>query len=252
MMTEREKFMYKLLGNISSANAPIIFKGALIKNLVLAEHGYNEIYRETKDIDCNWVDTPPSMNVLVDIINQSLGNLQNEYYATAEREYGEKKSAGINIIKIDTGEEIVLMDISMKPVIGSKIYYYGEMSIKGVLPNEILADKISVLSSNYIFRRTKDMIDIYALSHCIDVQTIEIFDIYEKNKRELQDFNAFLNRKAELEHAYNKLMGVEGKPDFVDIYLYLNKFLNPFIQRENNKVWNSKTESWQDFCQKIK
>ena len=246
-MTEKEKQMYKILINISASDAPIVFKGALIKNLVLAEYGYNEIKRETKDIDCNWIDTPPSMNVLVDTIAKSLGDLQNEYYATIEREYGEKKSAGINIIKKSTNEEIVLMDISMKPVIGSKIYYYGEMSIKGVLANEILADKISVLSSNHIFRRTKDIIDVYALAHCVNIQSGEIFDIYDKTKRTLQSFGAFLNRKSELEHAYKTLKGVEGKPSFAVIYSYLHKFLIPFIEKDyNSKIWDNKNELWQD------
>ena len=60
-MTELEKLMYRILGAISAADTPIVFKGALIKNLVLAEHDYNEIYRETTDIDCNWVGTPPCL-----------------------------------------------------------------------------------------------------------------------------------------------------------------------------------------------
>ena len=246
-MSELEKIMYKLLGTISAADTPIVFKGALIKNLILAEHGYNEIYRETTDIDCNWIGTPPPMNILVDTVNQSLGDLQNKYYAAAKREYGEKKSAGINIIEKNADTLITEIDISMKPVTGSKIYYYGEMSIKGVLANEILADKITVLSSNYIFRRTKDIIDVYALAHCVEIQTREIFDIYDKTKRELQAFDAFLNRMPELEHAYNKLTGVEGKPDFEIIYSYLNKFLIPFMQKNyGSKIWDSKKELWRN------
>jgi hypothetical protein len=244
-MTELEKLMYKLLGIISAADTPIIFKGALIKNLVLTEYGYDKIYRETTDIDCNWTGSPPPMSVLVNKINKALGDLQSDYYASAKREYAEKKSAGINIIEKSTDTIITEMDISMKPVTGSRVYYYGEMSIKGVLPNEILSDKISVLSSNYIFRRMKDMIDVFSLSNCVTVQTGEIFDIYVKTNRELQGFDAFLNRKAELEHAYNLLKGVEGKPDFESIYLYMDKFLRPFIEKDcDNMVWNSKTESW--------
>ena len=78
---------------------PIIFKGALITKLVLTEHEFNEIQRTTNDIDCNWIDTPPSMEVLADTVNQALGDLQNQFYAKAGREYGDKKSAGINIIE---------------------------------------------------------------------------------------------------------------------------------------------------------
>jgi len=244
-MTELERLMYKILGTISAADTPIVFKGALVKNLVLDEHGYNELYRETTDIDCNWIGTPPTMNILVDTINQSLGELRNKYFAEAKREYGENKSAGVNIIEENTNEIITEIDISMKSVIGSKLYYYGEMSIKGVLPNEILADKISVLASNYIFRRTKDIIDVYALARCIEVRSGEIFEIYVKTGRELQSFDAFLNRKSELEHAYSKLRGVEGKPSFAVIYSYLYKFLIPFIHKDDNKIWDSEREAWE-------
>lgn len=47
-MTEREKFLYSILGNISNTDAPIVFKGALITKLILAEHGYKDINRMTK------------------------------------------------------------------------------------------------------------------------------------------------------------------------------------------------------------
>ena len=247
-MTELEQLMYRILGIISAANTPIVFKGALIKNLVLAEHGYNEIYRETTDIDCNWTATPPSMDILVDTINQSLGDMQNEYYATAERAYGEKKSAGINIISKITDAEVALMDISMKPVIGSRIYYYGETEIRGVLANEILADKISVLSKQIIFRRAKDIIDVYALSHCVKVQTAEIFEIYKNNSsREVGKFAEFLAQRLDVEHAYNKLYGVEGKPPFDEVYSYLVKFVQPFADRDEvSQLWNSDVVAWEE------
>jgi len=246
-MTEQEKLMYKILGNISAANSPIVFKGALITKLILAEHGFEDVERITNDIDGNWIDTPPSMIILADTINQSLGDLKSKYYAAAIREYGEKKSAGISIIEKNTNDRIILMDISIKPVIGSKIYHYGEAKIKGVLVDEIISDKISVLSGNYIFRRTKDMIDVYALSSCVDFQTKEIFDIYEKTKREINSFDAFLTRKSDLEHAYNKLKGVEGKPDFANIYFHLDNFLRPFIEKDcTNKIWKSTSALWRD------
>ncbi|MDR1421909.1 MAG: hypothetical protein LBI64_03480, partial [Coriobacteriales bacterium] len=46
----------------------------------------------------------------------------------------------------------------------SRLYHYGEIGIRGVLPTEILADKISVLSGRHIFRRAKDIFDVYALA----------------------------------------------------------------------------------------
>jgi hypothetical protein len=39
-MTQQEQLMYQILGRISETDAPIVFKGALITKLVLAENGY--------------------------------------------------------------------------------------------------------------------------------------------------------------------------------------------------------------------
>jgi len=111
-MTEHEKLMYRVLGSISESDAPIVFKGALITKLVLAENGYNTIERYTKDIDANWTGATPSMEDLVDTINDALGDMREQFHAVAFREYEEKKSAGISIVRNGTDDEVVLMDIS--------------------------------------------------------------------------------------------------------------------------------------------
>lgn len=75
MMNEREKLMYSIISNISGTDAPIVFKGALITKLILQENGFEQIERATKDIDANWIGSPPTMDILVETINQSLGEL---------------------------------------------------------------------------------------------------------------------------------------------------------------------------------
>jgi hypothetical protein len=44
-----------------------------------------------------------------------------------------------------------------------------------VYPIQALSDKISVLSSNPIFRMAKDVIDTYALAHCLEIHTKDIY-----------------------------------------------------------------------------
>jgi hypothetical protein len=166
-MTEKEKFMYRLMGKLSESDAPIVFKGAMITKLILAECGYTSLERQTKDIDAAWTGALPSMNALVEAINHSLGDLRNRVYALPFREYEEKMSAGISIREKQTDEEIFSMDIDMRPTYGSRMYHYGEISVKGVLADEVLSDKITVLSLARILRRVKDVVDIYALAHCV-------------------------------------------------------------------------------------
>ena len=127
--------MYQIMGEISKTNAPIVFKGAMVTKLILAESGYTAVERQTRDIDANWIGAPPSMEALVNTINNSFGELNNRVYAFAFREYGEKMSAGISICEKQTDEELLSMDVDMRPVYGSKLYSYGEVSIKGVLAN---------------------------------------------------------------------------------------------------------------------
>ena len=243
-MTQQEKLMYQILGEISNTDAPIVFKGALITKLVLAENNYNAVQRLTRDIDANWVGNPPSMSVLVDTVNQSLGKLENKWYAVATREYGEKKSAGISIRAKATDDEVADMDIDIRSLTGSRDYYFGEARIKGVLANEILADKISVLASQKIFRRTKDLVDVYALSHCVTVSTAEIFEICDKKGQTIESFIPFYDRKADLKHAYDRLRGVEGKPPFDEIYTYMSGFLKVFSERDKTKTWDNNTFKW--------
>jgi len=45
-MTEQEKLMCEIMGNISQTKAPIVFKGALITKLILAEHGTETRHRQ--------------------------------------------------------------------------------------------------------------------------------------------------------------------------------------------------------------
>ena len=56
---EHERLMYEIIGSISELNVPIIFKGALITKLILAENQFDEIARKTVDIDANWIGEPP-------------------------------------------------------------------------------------------------------------------------------------------------------------------------------------------------
>lgn len=247
-MTEKENLMYKVIASISESDTPLVFKGGLITKLILSENNFDKIERMTKDIDASWTGKPPEMQYMVKRINSCLKNINGDYKAVAVREYGENRSAGISIIESSTGNEIASMDIDVKPSLGEKKYFIGEASIKGVLVDEILMDKISALSGRMPFRRTKDMVDIYALTHCVEVKTSNIFMAFENAGRVCGDFIPFVTRTEDMKHSYEKLNIVRGKPSFDEISDYLGKFLKPFLQNDfrTDKTWNSRTEEWTD------
>jgi len=88
---QQERLMYQIIGKITDANAPIVFKGALITKLILKENGYSEIERQTNDIDANWVGEPPTMDDLASVINHSLTSFSTAMYAEPERIYAPGK-----------------------------------------------------------------------------------------------------------------------------------------------------------------
>ena len=113
------------------------------------------------------------------------------------------------------------------------------------MADEILADKVTVLLGMKMFRRLKDLIDVYALAHCVEVRTSDIFEVITIKQLELGGFNEFFTRRNDVEHAYNKLRGVEGKPSFDDVYLYLKRFVYPFAQNDKEpRIWSSKNQTW--------
>jgi hypothetical protein len=67
-MAEHEKLMYQILGKVSETNTPIVFKGALVTKLILAENGFTSLERRTVDIDANWTGEPPTMDYLTGIM----------------------------------------------------------------------------------------------------------------------------------------------------------------------------------------
>lgn len=247
-MTEQEKLMYDLLGKLSSTDIPIIFKGGLITKLVLEQHGFGELQRATIDIDANWTAKPPTMEQLISTLTEALGELQEQYELVPFREYGEKKSAGLNLIDKASGSKVISMDVEISPLINGTIYYFGEMTIKGVLADEILADKIYAISTDVVYKhRAKDLVDAYALSQCLDVNVGKILDVCRQKGREIQSFDGLLNRTSDVEHAYNKLKRIEGKPEFSKIYAYLSRFVQPFVMKNDaDLVWDCKKMIWSE------
>jgi hypothetical protein len=247
MMSEKEALMYKILLNLyTNEKLPIVSKGALITKLVLSEHNYKDVNRETKDIDLNWIGAPPKdLGFLKTVIDEAAKKVDPELYAVVDREYAlNVRTAGISI-RDKNDKEVVSIDIDVKGVTGSKVYYYETGIIRGVLPSEIIADKIAAMSGGKIFRRGKDLIDVYALTSCINVKTDEIYRISALTGNKIQSFDGFLNRISDLEHAYEKLRGIEGKPPFETVYAHLKTFLTPFIERDTKpREWDCGKKGW--------
>lgn len=244
-ISAKEKIIYEISSRISSSDAPIVFKGALITKLILAENGYTDVVRGTKDIDANWYGNPPSTELIRKEIQNALDGMTDSYYVEVSREYGENRSAGLVVYHKDTKQKVISMDIDILKLTGCRDYYYGEAVIRGVNVDEILADKLLCISSDLVYKhRTKDLIDVYALMHCVSIDINDIYNTIQNHNRTIGTFDGFLNKTNELQHAYDMLRGIERKPNFEKIYCEVKSFLEPFIYRKTDMLWDANQKGW--------
>ena len=207
----------------------------MVLKACLLEAGYSEEIRHTVDIDANWYsDTPPSDEQMTASLQKALTENGIELKVQNYRPYGEGRSAGFELIDKDTDEVLFSMDIDVnRPVPPTKIYEIAGFRFRGVAPTQMLADKIYVLSTNKIFRRIKDLVDIYYISKVFELNKADIMQTLKNSGRTLEDFKEFLNNKDDLEHAYDKFRftGDALKPPFDKIYCTVKTYIKDVLPK---------------------
>lgn len=233
VITQEEKRMYDVMKAIYKSGIPISFKGSMVLKICLVEAGYLEETRHTVDIDGNWnSNLMPTANQMVDSLQKAMDKSELNLIVKLNRMYSEKQSAGFVLIDSNTGEKLFTMDIDVnRPNLNTKLYEIEGIKFIGYSPVQILADKLVVLSTDIIFRRVKDFVDIYYLSYIFDFNKEEILETIDASKRILGDFNAYLNRKEELKNAYDKFRfnGLNHKPTFDEVYKRVKNYINEIL-----------------------
>lgn len=233
--------MIRLIEELALMKVPIAFKGAMVLKTALVSFPI-DTDRSTADLDGDWVGNIPSMNMLVNTVNTALKNINPTLSCKPYRKYGVGKSAGLSIF--NNGKELFTMDISMKQNPYTSNYKtVNGVEFVGASLQKMLADKIQCASTNYIFRRSKDLYDLYLLSIVAGYTTYDVYNIWTSMNKVIGDFDGFINRVDELKHAYEKMKNIINKPQFETVYERVYTFLNPFILKTNiNLTWNG--NSW--------
>lgn len=154
------------------------------------------------------------------------------------RMYGEGRSAGFDLADKDMGEMLFSMDIDVnRPVTPTKIYEVDGLRFRGVSPSQMIADKVSAVSIDKVFRRIKDVVDLYYLSKVIDFDKAEVMQTLSDSGRRLDTFNGFLHRAEELRHSYEKFRfaGDVSKPPFEEIYRAVKSYLKDVLPKEKHR-----------------
>jgi len=117
--------------------------------------------------------------------------------------------------------------------------YINGVSIEGASLTKMLSDKLYAISGEGIFRRTKDLLDIYIMSYISEYRAKDVIEIWNHTERIPGDFSVFKNEKGRIRDAYIKMKGIENKPDFDEMYERVSCFILPFCEIEDiaDVIW---------------
>lgn len=229
----QEEVMYRVMEAIYNSNIPINFKGSMVLKAFLVESGYVKDTRHTVDIDANWnSDEPPSTEAIARALQNAISSYSDNYKVFVIRQYAQGRSAGFAVKDKSSNEELFTMDIDVnKPLPETKLYEISGIKFSGFSPAQMVADKICVISKDKIFRRIKDLVDLFLLTQVSDLDKNQVLNIIAKGTEQLGDFDAFLNRTQELEHSYSKFRfdGSVSKPNFNEVYTSVKEYISKFI-----------------------
>ncbi len=232
-ITAEEQLMYSVMKAIYESGIPISFKGSMVLKACLMEAGFTDNTRHTVDIDANWYsDEWPSGEQMAESIQKAIQNSGIDLNVRLYRMYGEARSAGFELSDPLSGEVLFTMDIDVnRPAVETKIYEIEDIRFRGSSLIPMLADKLSVVSGEKVFRRIKDLIDLYYAAQVYTPDWQEILQALKDSGRTLGPFDSFLNKSDELQHAYNKFRfdGDVSKPSFEDIYRTVRDYISEVL-----------------------
>lgn len=239
MITAEERLMYQVMKAIYDSGIPVSFKGSMVLKACLLEAGYAEETRHTVDIDANWnSDTPPSGEQMVESLQNAIEKNSIDLDVSIYRMYGEGRSAGFELTDKDSGEVLFSIDIDVnRPIPQTKMYEVEGLHFRGVAPAQMIADKLSAVSSDKVFRRVKDVVDLYYLSKVFVFDKEAALQALQNSGRELGNFNGFLHRRSELQHSYDKFRfaGDVDKPPFEEVYRAVKTYIKAVLPKEKSR-----------------
>lgn len=238
-LTAEEKVMYAVMKAIYDSGIPISFKGSMVLKACLLEAGYTEDTRHTVDIDANWnADIPPTGEQMVQSLQNALRNSGIDLEVSIFRSYAEGRSAGFELKDKDTDEVLFSMDVDVnRPIPPTKIYEVEGLRFCGVSSSQMIADKVAAISSDKVFRRVKDVVDLYYLSKVFTFDKADVMQTLKNSGRLLDTFHGFLHRSDDLKYSYEKFRFAGGvnKPPFEEVYRTVKAYIKDILPMEKSR-----------------
>ena len=238
-ITAEEKLMYEAMKAIYDSGIPVSFKGSMVLKACLIEAGYSEETRHTVDIDANRnSDTQPTAEQLVESLQKAITESGLDLTVSIYRMYGEGRSAGFELADSNTGELLFTMDMDVtRPIPPTKIYEVAGIRFCGAVPIQMIADKVAAISSGKVFRRIKDVVDLYYISKVFPFDRDAVIKTLEAGGRSLEKFDGFLHHPEDLRHSYEKFRftGDVSKPPFEEVYRAVKAYVRDVLPKERKR-----------------
>lgn len=227
-----ETLMYQIMTAIYKSGIPIDYKGSMVLRAFLSDADF-EAMRHTRDMDANWIsEKEPTPAQMTSSIQRAMDRAGLDVTVKQFREHGEGKSAGFEFYFPGQSKAAAYMDMDVnRPSYMSCVYEIGEFVFRGAVVEQMIADKLGALSGDKIFRRSKDLLDMYYISKVCELDVAKVNDALDKMGRELGTFDGLVNRVDELRHAYDRFKVDEDveKPDFDTAFGAVIKYIEPFM-----------------------
>lgn len=230
-----ENFLYQIIAEISKSNAPIVFKGGLaLKDLLYIANPDQTIERRTIDIDANWTgDVNPEK--IFEVLESALKKVEPSYKLEYYRFADSNRAMGFKILD-DLDEPITNIDLDIKDNPFYVVCVINDVNIKYSSIEKIFADKLFAISGSKVFRRGKDILDVYLIILNNNIDLLKVKEILIYDDRELGDFKTMIENKEAINKAYDSLIGITNKPDFNEVWNKIMEYLeiNKLIGKEKN------------------
>ena len=172
---------------------------------------------------------------MVESLQKALDKSGIDLRVSLYRMYGEGRSAGFELTEPTTEEVLFTMDVDVnRPTMPTKIYEMEGVRFCGVSPTQMIADKVSAISTTKVFRRIKDVVDLHYISKAFAFDATEVLQTLKNCGRILDSFDGFLNKSDELKHSYEKFRFAGGvnKPPFEEVYEDVKAFIRDVLPEE--------------------
>jgi len=246
VMNDTLQLMHSFITSAAEQDIPLVFKGSVVLDTMLKSEGLSGLSKGTRDIDG---DLRIAENVTNDKLERDIRRVISdmkdpELSVTTKRELKPGQTVSFEVSKDGTG--IFSVDVGCDATRGTSVYVNAEaVEFIGVSKESMVADKAQTVSSQLVFRRIKDLFDLYALS-CLPYKWEAVCQEVKNRGREFGDFSDFINHAEDIVHAYDKFKGIENKPPFEEVYLRVRDFLHLFIKGAGNICadWSPTDRVW--------